>query len=326
MPDRLQALDPGTHALSASRPFRFGVSIRSAASAAEWREKARRAEALGFSTLLVADHLADQFAPMVALAAAATATTTLRLGTFVLNNDFRHPVLVARETAAIDVLSDGRFELGLGAGHMAFEYRESGIRFERARTRVDRLGEAVSIVKGLLEGEAVTFEGAHYQVAAHRIAPRPVQRPRPPVLVGGNGSRLLSLAAREADIVGLTGFSHRRGGTELDASAFSAAGTDERVAHVRQAAGERFAQLELNALLQRVASGPGAEDGLRDLVKHLGLTAEDAGTSPYLLFGSTEAMVEALTARRERFGISYWAVFEHSMEAAAPVVARLAGG
>lgn len=203
------------------RLFRFGVSMATASSAAEWQAKARRAEALGYSALLVPDHLADCLSPWTALTAAATATEELRVGTFVLNNDFRHPVLTAREAATLDLLSGGRLELGLGAGHQRREYDEAGLRFDSAGVRVDRLGESLAIAKALLAGDAVDYEGSHYQVRGHTVWPGPARRP--PILVGGNGDRLLTLAAREADIVGLAGFSPRRGGTENDLSAFNPA-------------------------------------------------------------------------------------------------------
>ena len=187
-----------------------------------------------------------------ALVAAAHATKDLRVGTMVLNNDFRHPVLVAREAATLDLLSDGRLELGLGAGHMKSEYDQAGLSFDPGGTRVERLTEAVVIVKGLLAGEPLTFSGRHYRVTGHRIHPLPVQRPHPPIVVGGNAPRLLSLAGREADIVGLTGITFRQGGTQPDVSAWRTVTVDERIAVVRESAGERYEHLELNALVQRV--------------------------------------------------------------------------
>src|SRR5438105_3752089 len=197
------------------RPFRFGLSLMPERSGAGIAEQARWAEDHGFSTLLVADHLVPgALDPFPSLAAAAAATRHLRVGTFVVNNDLRHPVLLAREAATLDLLSDGRFELGLGAGHMESEYLEAGIPFERGRVRVERLAESVEILKTLLAGEECTFEGRHYHVRGHRV-PAPAQRPRPPFLIGGNGPRLLELAGREADAVGFTGFSHRQGGREV---------------------------------------------------------------------------------------------------------------
>src|SRR6266540_5572806 len=218
------------------KPFRFGVNVWRAGSRTEWADKARKLEDLGYSALTVPDHLTDLFAPMPALVSAAEATKSLRVGTNVLNNDFRHPVLVAREAATVDLLTDGRLQLGLGAGHMQSEYDQAGLRFDAGGTRVERLAEAVAIVKALLQGKQVTFAGRHYRVTGHTIHPLPVQRPHPPILVGGNGRQLLTLAAKEADIVGLTGFTLRRGGTEPDFSGFTAAGVDERVKLVRDAA------------------------------------------------------------------------------------------
>ena len=211
------------------RPFRFGVNVRTTASAADWTALARKVEDLGYASLNVPDHLAEMLAPMPALAVAAAVTTRLRVSTMVLDNEFRHPVLVAREAATLDLLSDGRLDLGLGAGHMKSEFDQAGLRFDRGAVRVERLAEAVTIVKGLLAGETVTFAGRHYQVTGHTIYPRPVQRPHPPIVIGGNGPRLLALAAAEADVVGLSGITFRRGGTEPDLTAFRAAAVDERV-------------------------------------------------------------------------------------------------
>src|ERR1700719_2164953 len=193
------------------KPFRFGVNVRSAESRAEWQAKARKIEALGYQILNLPDHLTDLVSPLPALVSAAEATTTIRVGTNVLNNDLRHPVLVAREAAAVDLLTDGRFELGLGAGSIQSEYDQVGLDFDRGAVRVDRLTEAVTVIKGLLRGEQVTFAGQHYRVTGHTIAPLPVQKPHPPMLIGGNGTRLLTLAAREADIVGLSGVTFRAG-------------------------------------------------------------------------------------------------------------------
>jgi len=194
------------------KPFRFGVNAWSAESQAEWTAKARQAEELGYAVFTVPDHLAGFLAPMPALMSAADATRRLRVGTNVLNNDFRHPVLVAREAATADLLTDGRFQIGLGAGHMKSEYDEAGLCFDTGRTRVERLAEAVPIVKSLLKGEEVTFTGRYYRVIGHRIHPLPVQRPHPPILIGGHGPQLLTLAAKEADIVGLSGIAFRKGG------------------------------------------------------------------------------------------------------------------
>ena len=308
------------------RPFRFGVNMWSGGSRAAWTDNARKVESLGYSVLTVPDHLTDFLAPIPALAAAAHATKDLRVGTMVLNNDLRHPVLVAREAATLDLLSDGRLELGLGAGHMKSEYDQAGLGFDPGGTRVERLTEAVVIVKGLLAGEPITFSGRHYRVAGHRVHPLPVQRPHPPIVVGGNAPRLLTLAGREADIVGLTGIAFRQGGTQPDVSAWRAATVDERLAIVRESAGERYEHLELNALVQRVVVTDDRHRAAQELAKRWpSLSAEDLLESPYLLIGTVDQMVEDLRARRERWGISYYTTFEPYMDALAPVVNRLAG-
>jgi probable F420-dependent oxidoreductase len=250
------------------KPFRFGVVVRRAGSRAEWVDKARKLEDLGYSVLTVPDHLVDIFAPMPALVCAAEATKSLRVGTTVLNNDFRHPVLMAREAATVDLLTDGRLELGLGAGHMKFEYDQAGLRFDSGGTRVERLAEAVAIVKDLLKGEQVSFAGRHYRVTDHKIYPLPAQRPHPPILIGGSVPRLLSLAAKEADIVGLTGIMFRRGGAEPDVSDWKAAVVDERVQLVREAAGDRFNRLELNVLVQRVIVTDDRRQAAAELASH----------------------------------------------------------
>jgi len=309
------------------RPFRFGVNVRTAASQAEWADKARKVEALGYAVLLVPDHLAELLAPLPALAAAAAATTRLRVGTAVLNNDFRHPALLAREAATLDLLSDGRLELGLGAGHMRSEYEQAGLAFDPGATRVERLGEAVVILKRLLEGESVTFAGRHYRVTGHSIHPRPVQSPRPPVFIGGNAPRLLALAAREADIVGLTGIAFRHGGKEPDVSDFRAAVVDERVRLVRETAADRFDRLELTALVQRVVVTDDRRKAAEELAtgRWARLTPDEILASPYALVGTVDQMVDDLRARRERWGISYVMTHEPFMDALAPVVARLTG-
>ncbi|MGE3910261.1 MAG: LLM class F420-dependent oxidoreductase [Chloroflexota bacterium] len=307
-------------------PFRFGVNLRTAGSHTEWAEKARKVEALGFSTLLIPDHLADLMPPLLSLVSAAEATTTLRLGTFVLNNDFRHPVVVAREAAAIDLLSDGRLELGIGAGHMRSEYEEAGIPFDPASVRIERLAESVQIISVLLAGETVSLDGRHYQIREHRAYPLPVQQPRPPILIGGNGPKLLSVAAQHADIVSLTGLGFPKGGSAVDVSGFKAASVDERVTWVHAQAGDRFQQLELNALVQRVIVTDDAQGVAADLAAQFAsVSAQDILETPYLLIGTVDEMVAALQARRERWGISYFVTHEPYLDALAPVVAHLAG-
>ena len=270
-------------------------------------------EELGYDTLLISDHLVEVLAPLPALVTVAEATTRLRVGTFVLNNDLRHPVVLAREAATVDLLSEGRLELGLGAGHMRSEYEEAGIAFDDDAIRVQRLREAVLIVRGLLSGERVSFEGRHYRVSGHLGHPPPVQRPHPPLLVGGHGR----------------GIRHRAGGTEVDISGFRPEAVAQRVELVRAAAGPRLDRLELNALVQAVVTDDDARaaaEKLRQTAPVIAaLSVDDILECPFILVGSTDELVDELVRRRQALGISYYVVFAPAMEAMAPVVQRLRG-
>jgi len=305
------------------RPFRFGVVAATAPSAAAWRETARRAEALGYATLLVPDHLGGQLAPVPALAAAATATTTLRVASQVFANDFRHPVILAKEAATLDLLSDGRFELGLGAGWLREEYERVGIPFAPPAERVDRLQEALAVVKACFRGEPVTFAGAHYRVAGHVGAPAPVQRPHPPILIGGGGRQMLGLAAREADIVSLVPRALPAG--SLDVEDCGPEAVARKVGWIREAAGPRFDTLELSILVFAavVTDDPAGEAARRG--ERIQMAPAAILDSPHFLLGPREAIEERIRAARARHGLSYVVVFDESLEAFAPVVARLAG-
>ena len=275
--------------------------------------KARRVESLGFATLVMPDGLKYSLAPLPALAAAATATRTLRVGTYVIANDYRNPVLLAKEAATIDLLSGGRFELGIGAGRPSAEEdnRMLGVPFESGGVRLARLAESLLILKALLAGQTASAPGPHYAVANAEISPLPVQQPRPPILVAASGKQMLALAAREADIIAL--------GVPPDASEASVA---EKIGWIRDAAGERFDRLELNLNLMAVG-----QQVPRYVSMQLGLTAESLAQSGSVsaLMGSTDAMCDTLLRRRETLGISYVMVSDELMEAFAPVVERLAG-
>jgi probable F420-dependent oxidoreductase len=310
--------------ISGRKPFRFGVNTWTAGSSREWIDKARRIEALGYSTLFMPDHLADTLSPFSALAVAAQAAPTLRVGPFVLNNDLRHPVVVAHEVATLDLLTEGRVELGLGAGYADAEYRQAGLRFERGRVRVARLAESVSIIKRLLSGETVSFTGDHYTIVGHRIDTLSVQRPRPPILIGGNGRELLTLAAREADIVSFTGATFPPGGGPVQLSGFAENDFAERIGWVRSAVGQP--PPELNLLVQHVVVEETPRKAAEVLASQFTrLTPDVALESPFLLLGPLEHLVETLEARRERWGVNYVVVFERALADFAPVVARLAG-
>jgi probable F420-dependent oxidoreductase len=306
------------------RPFRFGVVARAGHSRDEWRGKARRAEELGYATFVVPDHFRDQVAPAVAIMAAADATSAIRVGSLVFDNDFRHPAVVAKDAATLDVLTGGRFELGLGAGWMRADYEQTGLPFDPARVRVDRLEEAVRIVTGFFAGESVTFKGEHYAVSELPGLPRPVQRPRPPLLIGGGGPRILSLAAREADIVGIAPRS-LADGSGLDLADTRAAAMEGKIAAIRATAGPRLADLELNILVQRVAVGDNVDAAAAEFAVQWKTTPAILRESPFVLIGAPGAVEDTLEARRARYGISYVVVFEQFMEAFAPVVRRLSG-
>jgi probable F420-dependent oxidoreductase len=297
----------------AHHPFRFGVVAAQARSAEEWIAKARRVEALGYATLVIPDNLQYTLAPLPALAVAATATRTLRVGTYVLANNYRNPVLLAKEAASLDLLSGGRFELGIGAGRPTAdaESRMIGIPFESGGVRVARLAESLAIIKPLLAGQHTSANGPHYAAMDATISPLPVQQPHLPILVAGSGKRLLSLAAREADIVALG-----IGPDETDA------GVIEKIGWLRAAAGERFEQLEINLNLMVVG-----EQMPRWIAARFGGDAAALARSGAIpvLTGTTDAMCDTLQKRRETFGISYIVVSDELMEALAPVIERLAG-
>lgn len=311
--------------MTTARPFRFGIQAGGLTDAAGWTELARRCEDVGASTLTMADHLDEQFAPIAALMAAAAATTELRIGALVFCNDYRHPAVLAKEAATLDVLSDGRLELGLGAGWMASDYAQAGIPLDPAGERIDRLAEAIPIITGLLAGETVHHQGEHYRIDGLTGSPRTVQRPHPPILIGGGGRRVLSLAAREADIIGLNidlraGVIDARSGPNATVEA-----TDEKLGWVRDAAGDRFDQLELQVRIH-LAMVTDDRRGIADAMgPALGLSPDAALQTPHALVGTVEEICDQLVERRERWGISYIGLSADSLDQMVPVIGRLAG-
>jgi probable F420-dependent oxidoreductase len=310
--------------MTTPRPFRFGGSAPITPTGADYAEHARRIESLGYATFLMPDHFTPNwFAAGPALTAAALATTTLRVGCTVYDNDFRHPALLAREVATIDVLSGGRAELGIGAGWFKPEYDQIGMPFDPPGVRVGRLEEAIQIIKGLWGDGPLTFAGEHYTITELEGWPKPLQRPRPPIHIGAGGKRMLAFAAREADSIGIIAQAHPGGG--LDREGDSEALLARKVGWVREAAGERFAQLELAMLIWAVAVTDDRQSAAERLAAAHRLTTEQVLASPYFLIGSVEQLVEHLLALRERHGISYFSFFPGDTDAFAPVVARLAG-
>jgi probable F420-dependent oxidoreductase len=306
------------------KPFRFGLQTSSAPDAAAWRDRARRAEALGYSTLYVPDHFGDQWGPLVALTVAAEATSTLNLGALVFDNDYRHPVVLAKEVATLDLVSGGRVEFGLGAGWLRTDYEQSGIAYDEPPVRVDRLEEALEIYRQLWRGPA-TFSGTHYRVAAAEGAPAPASMGGPKLVIGGGGRRVLTLAARHADIVGVN--PSLRSGAVDAATAKSAVAElyDERLAWIRAAAGDRFDDLELQALTFIVAVGGDIDEVAKAIAPGFGISEQQAREVPIALVGTVDQICDQLVERRERWGISYWVVHDAEFEAFAPVVERLAG-
>jgi probable F420-dependent oxidoreductase len=307
-----------------AKKFRFGVQTSKGASAEAWAEKARKIESLGYSTLFIPDHFDDQLAPMPAMMAAADATTTLRVGSLVLDNDYKHPLVLAKEAATLDVLSGGRLELGLGAGWMRTDYDASGIAYDAPGVRISRFAEGLHIVKGLLGDEPVDFSGKFYTITHHSGTPKPVQKPLP-ILVGGGGKRVLSIAAREANIVGVN-FNLEQGAVnQTTMQTGAAAATDEKIGWIKAAAGDRFEDLELNVTVF-VAIVTDDRDGMAARISGgFAMSPEEVLQSPHALIGSVDQMVETLQERRERYGFSYIAFSGDGFQPLAPVVAKLAG-
>jgi probable F420-dependent oxidoreductase len=306
-------------------PFRFGVQLSKADSGASWRAAATKVEDLGYSTLFIPDHLNDQFGPLVALTVAAEVTTTLRVGSLVFGNDYRHPVVLAKEIATLDLFSGGRVEFGLGAGWMTSDYQESGIAIDPAGVRISRMSESLAVIKSLWSTGEATYQGEHYRINGAIGTPEPVQRPHPPIIIGGGGQRVLSIAAREADIVGVNpSLAAGYVGPEV-LETTSAEYYHQRVEWIKKAAGERFDRLELQCLTFMVQIVPDRDDAISRLSAALSVTPEQIEGSPIAMIGTTDQIAESLRRRREQFGFSYIVVHEAEMDAFAPVVAELSG-
>lgn len=306
------------------KQFRFGVTSIGAPTTKMWKEKVTRTEELGYSTLLIPDHFIEQIATIPALMSAASLTSSLRVGSIVCSNDFRHPILLAKEAATIDMLSGGRFELGIGAGWLKSEYDAIGIPFDTPGTRVARLEEAVQVIKSYFKGDQVIFEGKYYQINSEKgleSIPVPVQKPHPPILIGGGGKRMLTLAAREADIIGLA-LRTSALGTGPD-PADIATTINQKIEWIKQAAGNRYNDLEIHIQTWAVMITDDRESSAKLLGKQFPLPPEILLNLPYLLIGSADEIIEQIEKYRESYGISYYSIFEQYQEDFAPVVAYL---
>jgi probable F420-dependent oxidoreductase len=309
------------------RPFRFGVQLTATPTGVEWAEQARRIESYGYDIATMPDHFDKQFAPVPGLQAILSATTTLRASALVFDNDYKHPLVLAKELATMDVLSGGRVEIGLGAGWMIADYEQAGMEYDRAGIRIDRFVEGLAVIKGLMGAEPFSFEGEHYTIRDHDGFPKPVQGPHPPVIIGGGGKRVLGIAAREADIVGVNGTLHAGViGEEAIATMTRDAVVDKVaiVADAARAAG-RLDKIEMNVRTFFVSVTNDRDGQVAAMAELLGVDEQMIRESPFALIGSPDQIADDLIARREEFGFSYVIVGGAEADSFAPVVAKLAG-
>lgn len=307
-----------------ARPLRFSTQAGAATSGAEWMDRARRLEALGYSALLIPDHVigTQLWSVFPALTAAAVATIKLRVGTLVIANDFRNPLLLAREFATLDLISGGRAEIGLGAGWATRDYASLGIRHDRGRVRVERLAESVHVMKRLFTEEKVTHEGAYYQLEEAQIAPAAVQKPHPPILIAGGGREILSLAGREADIVGIVPMFSGEGKVR-EQHEVTAAASAEKIAIVREAAGERFAEIELSMFLD-VTLTDDPEAAVAEISKQFDRPADQITESAYRVIGSIDDVRRRVLEMRQ-LGFTYFCLRGPNVEDLGPLVGEMAG-
>jgi probable F420-dependent oxidoreductase len=318
--------------LKSQRAFRFGVIDESSLSREEWIQKAQRVEQLGYSTSLIRDHFIEgdfnhQLAPVPALMAAADATKTLRVGSLVFSNDYRHPVMLAKEAATLDVLSNGRLELGIGAGWLASEYEQTGIPFDPPGIRVERLHEALQVLKGVFAQEPFTFTGQHYAISHLDSYPKPVQKPHPPLLIGAGSKRMLSIAACEADIIGILPKALTNGTISEDPTERLSETIVQKVEWIRQAAGERFDEIELSMVVTLEITHD-QEQKAQQIIQQRGwssITSRQVLEMPSMLIGSIDQIIEKLQTVRKKFCFSYFVVSDTCMETFAPIVKQLIG-
>jgi probable F420-dependent oxidoreductase len=309
-----------THA----RRFRFGAEMMGPFERMSWAQSAQRLESLGYSTLFVPDHFHEGLGPIAAMATAAMATTSLKVAPMVLNTDLRHPAVLARELASIDVLSEGRLEVGLGAGYNPLDYRRSGIPMDPPSVRVDRLIEHATVLRALWSAPPTTFEGVHYRIDDLDGTPKPFTTGGPPLLIAGGGRRMLRFAAQHADIIGVN-VALPSAPDEASARDGLPASIDDKFERIRADAGERFDDLEFNAWLSVcLVTNDAASLGQR-LSTRFGAPADEVLASPLILAGTIEEMIDRLEQRRARWGYSYFVVQQPAVDDFAPIVERLTG-
>ena len=307
-----------------ARRFRFGVQVAGAGSRKDWLAKLHKIEDLGYTTVFMPDHFTDQLGPVPALASAAE-NSNLRIGTLVLDNDYKHPVVLAKEAATLDLLSEGRLELGIGAGWMRSDYERSGIPYDPPAVRVERFEEGLTVLKRCFAEGTFSFDGKHYRISGYEGHPKPVQKPHPPILIGAGGRRMLSIAAREADVVGINpSLAPGEVNAEVGRDG-TAERADRKLRWVREAAGSRFEEIEFNTLVYIAAVTHDRLGVAANFAPMFGITPEEALEVPNALVGTIEQMSEDLIARRERWCLSYYVVGEGAAEDLGPLVERMAG-
>jgi probable F420-dependent oxidoreductase len=314
-------------------PFRFGViNEQMMSTPQDWIAHVQRIESLGYDTFVLRDHFVpdffgDSFAPFSALTMAASVTKNLKVGSLVIGNDFRHPAVLAKEAATLDWLSGGRFELRLGAGWLKTEYEQLGFGYDSPGVRISRLAESIQVIKGLWADTPLTFAGQHYQIQNLIGFPKPVQRPHPPILIGGGHQRILQLAGREADIVGILTTDVSTGTLKADPTQRLAEAVTQKVNWIREGAGDRFGEIELSLIPDIIFTNQ-RQIATENLIRERGwegISVEQVWEMPAILIGSLEQIVEDLYARRERFGFSYFIVADEDMENTASLVSALRG-
>jgi probable F420-dependent oxidoreductase len=307
------------------KPFRFGVQALSQPDRKSWIDLAQRTEAAGFDVLTMPDHFTDQLAPVPALMSVADATTKLRVGALVWDNDYKHPVVLAKELATMDLLSEGRLELGIGAGWMISDYEQSGIPYDRAGLRIERMIEGIDVMKGCFAEGAFSYAGKHYTITDYNGSPKPVQAPCPPILIGGGGKRVLTYAAQVADIIGINATMSAGAVGPEAISTMTAEAVDAKVDIVRDAVGTRLNHVEMNIRAFLVNITDDAAGAISRLAAGMGVEESMVAKTPFALMGPPSKLIEDLIARRERWGFSYVIVGGEDVEKFAPVVAALSG-
>ena len=306
------------------RAFNFAAMIRGADSGAGFIETVQQIEQHGYTTAAMVDHFNPTYAPTPGLMAAAMIAPSLRVLATVYDNDFRNPVLLAKEIATMDQITGGRVDFGLGAGWLERDYEQTGIQYDRPGVRISRMEEALAVFKGAWSGEAFNYDGEHYTVKDHTGFPVPAQKPHPPIYIGGGGQRILGIAGREADIIGV----HVRFGPEgaLDSADTFRAEMDKRIEWIKAGAGDRFDDIELALLLfaaKVVDSDAAKQREIESIAEANGLSVDAVEASPYFLVGTEDDMVEQVEGLRETYGVSHFTVTPGDVDGFSAVVKRL---